>query len=114
VGTLIVVFLAQEHDEGVGQGSPTWCSRTPGRPRARSKINISINVFTLTNINTKIIGGKSSKNFKCIALIALRIDRYTRSSSHFRKGWWPPGVGEPTPRPSSRPRAAPPAFPSLL
>jgi len=38
------------------QGSPTWC------PQACSENNISmINVFTLTNINTKIIEGKLSK-----------------------------------------------------
>ena len=55
------------------QGSPTWC------PRACSKNNISmINVFTLTNINTKIIEGKLSKIFisdVCIKLVALRINR---------------------------------------
>jgi len=53
-------------------GSPTWC------PRACSKNNISmINVFTLTNIDTKIIEGKLSKIFTSevrIKLIALRID----------------------------------------
>jgi len=50
-----------------------------------------INVFTLTNINTKITEGKLSKI--CISevyfkLVALRINRYTRSSQ-FQKGWWP-------------------------
>jgi len=45
-----------------------------------------INVFTLTNTNTKIIEGKLSKNFLRIALVALRINRYT-SSSQFQKGW---------------------------
>jgi len=25
----------------------------------------------------------------CIKLVALRINRYTRSSSQFQKGWWP-------------------------
>jgi len=37
-----------------------------------------INVFTLTNINTKIIEGKLSKIFiseVCIKLVALRINR---------------------------------------
>jgi len=62
------------------------------RPRARSKNNISmINVFTLTNINTKITEGKLSKMFislVCVKLVALRINRYTRSSSQFQKGWW--------------------------
>jgi len=24
----------------------------------------------------------------CIKLVALRINRYPRSSSHFQKGWW--------------------------
>jgi len=47
-----------------------------------------INIFTLTNINTKIIEGKLSKIFiseVCIKLVALRINRYTRSSSQFQK-----------------------------
>jgi len=65
-----------------------------GRPRACSKNNISmINVvFTLTNINTKIIEGKLSKIFISevrIKPVALRINRYTRSSSQFENGWWP-------------------------
>jgi len=50
-----------------------------------------INVFT-TNINTKIIKGKLSRIFiseVCIKLVALRINRYTRSSSQFQTGWWP-------------------------
>jgi len=54
-----------------------------GRPRAYSKNNISM-------INTQIIKGKLSKIFisdVCIKLVALRINRYTRSSSHFQKGW---------------------------
>ena len=63
-----------------------------GRPRACSKNKISlINVFILTNINTKIIEGKLSKIFISevyIKLVALRIDRCTRSSSQFQKGWW--------------------------
>ena len=70
-----------------------------GRPRACSEYNISmINVFALTNINIKIIEGELSKFFTLevyIKLVALRINRYTRSSSQFRKGWWPlvsPGV----------------------
>jgi len=25
----------------------------------------------------------------CIKLVALRINQYTRSSSHFQRGWWP-------------------------
>jgi len=64
-----------------------------GRLRACSKNNISmISVFTLTNINTKLNEAKLSKNFiseVCIKLVALRINRYTRSSSQFQKGWWP-------------------------
>jgi len=67
------------------QGSPTWC------PRDFSKNNISmINIFTLTNINTTIIEGKLSKIFiseVCIKLVALRINRYTKSSSKFQKSW---------------------------
>ena len=54
-----------------------------------------INVFTLTNINTKIIQGKLSKNFISevyIKLVALRIDRYTRSSSQFQKRLVTPGL----------------------
>jgi len=58
---------------------------------ACSKNNINmINVFTITDINTKIIEGKLSKIFiskMCIKLVALRIIRYTRSSSQFQKGW---------------------------
>jgi len=51
-----------------------------------------INVFTVTNINTKLIKGELSKIFTlevCFKLVALRLNRYTRSSSQFRKGWWP-------------------------
>jgi len=48
-----------------------------------------MHVFTLTNINTKIIKGKLSKIFiseLCIKLVvALRINRYTRRSSQFQK-----------------------------
>jgi len=50
-----------------------------------------INVFTLTNINTKIVEGKLSKIFMsevCIKLEALCINRDIRSSPQFRKGWW--------------------------
>jgi len=46
-------------------------------------------VFALTNVNTKIIEGKLSKIFisdVCIKLFALRINRYTRSSSQFQIG----------------------------
>jgi len=61
-----------------------------GGPRVRSKNNISmINVFT-SYINTKIIEGKLSKTFiseVCIKLVALRINRYTRSSSQFPISW---------------------------
>jgi len=49
-----------------------------------------INVFTLTNISTKMIEGELSKIFisdLCIKVLALRINRYTRSSSQFQKGW---------------------------
>jgi len=49
-----------------------------------------INAFTLTNINTKIFEGKLSKNFisdVCIELVALRINRDTRSGSQFKKRW---------------------------
>jgi len=54
-----------------------------GRPRACCKNNVSmVIVFTLTNINTKIIERKLSKIFiseVCIKLV--RINRYTRSST---------------------------------
>jgi len=49
-----------------------------------------INAFTLMNINTKIIESKLSKIFiseVCIKAAALRINRYTKSSSQFQKGW---------------------------
>jgi len=58
----------------VVQGSPTWCAREDyvGRPRACSKNNISmINVFTLTNINTKIIEGKLSQI--CISEVRIKL-----------------------------------------
>jgi len=51
-----------------------------------------IKAFTLTNINTKIIESKLSRIFiseVCVKAVALRINRYTRSSSQFQKGWWP-------------------------
>jgi len=64
-----------------------------GRPRACSKNNINmINAFTLTNVNTKIIEGKLNKIFISevyMKLVALRINRYARSSLQFQKGWWP-------------------------
>jgi len=49
-----------------------------------------INVFPLTNITTKTVEGKLSKIFISevyIKLVALHINRYTRSSSQFQKGW---------------------------
>jgi len=42
------------------------------------------------NINTEINEGKLTKNLiseMFIKLVALRIIRYTRSSSEFHKGW---------------------------
>ena len=73
--------------DGLHQESPTRCTRVC------SNNNISmINVFTLTNIDTKTIEGKLSKTFTsevCIKLVALRINWYTISSSQFQKGWWP-------------------------
>jgi len=62
-------------------------------PRACSKNNITmINIFTLTNINNKILEGKLKKIFiseVCIKVVTLRINRYTTSNSQFQKGWWP-------------------------
>jgi len=56
-----------------------------------SKNNISmVNAFSLTKINTKIIESKMSKIFVSevyIKLVALRINRCTKSSSQFQKGW---------------------------
>jgi len=46
----------------------------------------------ITNINTKVTEGKLSKIFiseVCIKLEVLRINRCTRSSSQFQRGWWP-------------------------
>jgi len=46
----------------------------------------------LTNINTTVIESKMSKTYSwevCIKLVAVRVNRYTRSSSQFQKGWWP-------------------------
>ena len=62
-------------------------------PAACSKNNISMNAFILTNINTKIIESELSKIFISevyIKVVALRINRYTWSSSQFRKDCWPP------------------------
>jgi len=47
-----------------------------------------INVFILTNINTKIIEGKLSKiifSEVCIKLVVLHNNRYTRYSSRVSK-----------------------------
>jgi len=55
-------------------------------------IDRMINVFTLTNINSKIIKDNMNEIYiseVCIKLVSLRINRYTRSSSLFQK------VGEP-------------------
>ena len=53
-------------------------------PQACYKNYISmINVFTITNINTKIINDKQSKIFiseVCIKLVALHINRHTGST----------------------------------
>jgi len=61
-----------------------------GRLRACSKNVISmINVFTLPNVNTKIIEGELRKIFVSevyMKLVALRINWYIRSSSQFQKG----------------------------
>jgi len=49
-----------------------------------------INIFTLTNINNKILEGKLKKIFiseVCIKVVTLRINRYTTSNSQFQKGW---------------------------
>jgi len=47
-----------------------------------------INVYTLTNNNTKVIEGKLSKIFiseqVCIKLVALRSNRYTKCSSQLK------------------------------
>jgi len=51
-----------------------------------------INAFISTNINTKIIESKLSKNFiseVCIKVVALRINWYTWSISQFQKDWGP-------------------------
>jgi len=73
-------------------------TRSPAKDHVRrlqacSKNNTTmINVFTLTNINTKIIKDKLSKIFiseVCIKPVALRINRYTRSSAQCQKDWWP-------------------------
>jgi len=48
-----------------------------------------IYVFKLTNISAKIIESNLSKIFISevyIKLVALRLNRHTRSSSHFQKG----------------------------
>jgi len=79
------------------QGSPTWCSRQQVarkdhvcRPRACFKNNISmISIFTLTNINNKIIEGKLSKIFiseMWIKLVTLRINRYKVARSFKKAG----------------------------
>jgi len=84
--------------QSLDQGSPAWCPQQQvthkdhvDHPRACSKNNINmINVFTLMNINTKIIESKLSKiliSEVCIKLVALRV--ITRSSSLFQKDWWP-------------------------
>jgi len=78
----------QGHQRG-GHGHQVALKDHVGHPRVCSKNNISmINVFT----NTKIMEGKLSKIFiseVCIKLVALPINRYTRSSSRFQKAWWP-------------------------
>jgi len=86
-------FVLMNCLDSLHQGSPTWYPQAPGRLRACSKNSISmINVFTLMNINTRIIENKLSKFFISevyIKLVALRINRCTRSCSQFQKGWWP-------------------------
>ena len=74
-----------------GTRSPARTMYVACAPQACSKNNDSmINVFTLTNINSKIIKDKLSEIYiseVCIKLVALRINRYTRSSSQVQKGW---------------------------
>jgi len=83
-------MYSRGHQRGA-RGHQAASKHQVGRPRACSKNNISmINVFTLTNINTKIIESKLSKIFiseVCIKLVALRINRNTGSGSQFQKGW---------------------------
>ena len=92
VETCIACFYSRGHHRGA-HGHQVARKEQVGRPRPCSKNNISmINIFTLTNINTKIIESKLSKIFifeVCIKLAALRINRHTRSSSQLQKGWWP-------------------------
>jgi len=74
-----------------GRGHQVARKNLVGRPLACSKNNISmINVFTFTNINTKIIECKLSKIYiseVCNKQEALRIDRFTRSILQFQKVW---------------------------
>jgi len=89
---IIGIFIYTRGHQRGARGHQVARKDHVGRPRVCSKNNISmINVFTLTNIKTKIIAGKLSKTFiseVCIKLVVLR-NRHTRSSSQFQKGWWP-------------------------
>jgi len=80
------------HQRGVRENQVTRKDHV-SHPRDCSKNNTNmINVFTLTNINTKVIESKLSKNFiseVCIKPVALRINRQTRSRSQFQKVCWP-------------------------
>jgi len=81
---------SRDHQCGV-RGHQVVCKDQVGRLCAFYKNNISLmNVFTLTNINTKIVEGKSRKIFiseVCTKLVALRINMNTKSSSQLQKGW---------------------------
>jgi len=80
---------SEQGDQRGARGHQVASKDHVSRPWACSKNTISmINVSTLTNISTKIIEGKLSKIFiseVCIKLVALRINRYTRSSLQFQK-----------------------------
>jgi len=91
IRSLVVnIVYSRSHQRGA-RGHQVAGKDQVGRPRTCSKNNISmIYIFTLTNITTKIVEGKLRKIFiseVCIKLVALRINRYTRSSSQFQKGW---------------------------
>jgi len=73
---------------GPRQRKPDWVSKDL---KAFSNDISMISVFTLTNINAKLIEGKLSKIFiseVCMKLVALRINRYTRSSSQLAISKW--------------------------
>ena len=93
-GLNIILVYRRGHQSGA-RGYQAARKNHERRPRACSKNNISmVNVFTLTNINTKVIEGQLCKIFiseMCIKLVALPLtgaQEVARSFENISGPWY--------------------------